>query len=116
MTMYDSSLIVSGTGALTGNAVAINGGALIQLSDAGAQRQLQSAQVPINSIFGIAQRPYIWPFTHAFRANGGITFNITGAGATNANAVIRLIFAGFKVPIGQVPELDNPASFAAGVA
>jgi hypothetical protein len=113
MTMYDSTLIVPGTGALTGAGfpVALNGGALILLTDASAQRDLQSAQVPISTIFGTAQRPYVWPFTHAFRANGGIKFSITGAGVSLAGQIIRLVFAGFKVPIGQVPELDNPASF-----
>jgi hypothetical protein len=113
MTMYDSTVIVPGTGALTGAGfpVCLNGGALIQLTDASAQRQLQSAQVPINTLFGTAQRPYIWPFTHAFRANGGIGFNITGAGASVAGQVIRLVFGGFKVPIGSVPELDSPAAF-----
>lgn len=115
MTMYDNTLIVPGTGALTGAGfpVCLNGGALVQLTDASAQRQLQSAQVPINTLFGTAQRPYIWPFTHAFRAGGGIAFNITGAGATVAGMIIRLVFGGFKVPVGMVPELDNTALYLA---
>jgi hypothetical protein len=118
MTMYDNTLIVPGTGALTGAGfpVCINGGAVIQLTDASAQRALQSAQVPINTIFGTAQRPYVWPFTHAFRAGGGISFSITGAGATVAGQVIRLVFAGFKIPVGKVLELDNPAEYARQVA
>lgn len=118
MSMYDNNLIVPGTGALTGVGfpVAVNGGALIQLTDVSAQRQLQSAQVPINTLFGTAQRPYVWPFTHAFRAGGGIGINMTGAGATVANGTIRLVFAGFKVPVGLVPELDNPALYLANKA
>jgi len=113
VTMYDNTLIVPGTGALTGAGfpVSVNGGALIKLTDASSQRDLQSAQVPINTLFGTAQRPFVWPFTHAFRAGGGIGFNITGSGATQANGTIRLVFGGFKIPVGKVLELDNPVEY-----
>ena len=98
-TQYDSSLAV-GAG---GGTVLASGGSLIQLTDTSAQRFLQSAQVPISALFGTAQRPYVWPFTHLFRANGGIGISITGTAA--AGQVQRLVFAGFKIPVGSIPEL-----------
>jgi hypothetical protein len=103
MSMYDNSLQVNTNAQQLPNL--IGGGATVLLTDTSAQRQLASAPIPLNSLFGTAQRPYIWPFTHLFRANGGIGVLITGTAATNAGAVIRLTFGGFKVPIGSVPEL-----------
>lgn len=99
-TQYDSSLQV-GAG---GGTILAAGGSLVQLTDTSAQRFLQSAQVPISSLFGTAQRPYVWPFTHLFRANGGIGINITGVAA--AGQVQRLVFSGFKIPVGSIPDLN----------
>jgi hypothetical protein len=101
LTKYDNSLQVGASGGTT----FIAGGALILVTDTSSQRQLASAQVPINSLFGTAQRPYVWPFTHLFRANGGISISITGIGVAVAGQVIRVVFSGIKIPIGQAPEL-----------
>lgn len=107
-TMYTNS-------AQIGNAVAttstpyietLSGGAVIQLTDGGDQRFLSNIQVPASTLFGTAKEPYIWPFTHLFRANTFIGVNATGAGAFMAAAVIRLVFAGFKVPLGSFPEYN----------
>jgi hypothetical protein len=115
ITMYDNTVINPGSGTLTGAGfpILLNGGALVKLTDASSQRDLQSAQVPINTLFGTAQRPFVWPFTHAFRAGGGIGFNITGGGGTQAGGIIRLVFGGFKIPVGMVEELDNPSAYMA---
>lgn len=103
MSEYDNSLAAATNN--NGLAGLIGGGALVLLTDASAQRQLASAAVPVNTLFGTAQRPFVWPFTHLFRANGGITVNITGTSVAGAGQVVRLIFSGFKIPIGSVPEL-----------
>jgi len=82
-----------------------NGGAVIQLSDGSSQRFLSSVQVPLNSLFGDGRLPHIWEYTHLFRAGGSISINITGmaAAAPFAGQVIRLVFSGFKVPVGVIP-------------
>jgi hypothetical protein len=86
---------------------ALSGGALIILTDGGSQRQLSSAQVPVSALFGTAQRPFVWPFTHLFRANSSIGIVATGSSAAlMAGITMRLVFCGFKVPKGSVPELD----------
>jgi len=82
-----------------------DGGSMIQLRDAAGQRLLSSATVPATSLFGTAQRPFILPFTHIFRAGGGITIEATGT--TGAAHTSRYAFHGFKVPIGNVDWLDR---------
>jgi hypothetical protein len=100
--------------AAIGNAVAttatpfidvLHGGAIVQLTDGGSQRLLSLIPVPANCLFGSAKEPYIWPFTHLFRANTFIGVNATGAGAVMITANLRLVFAGFKVAIGSFPDL-----------
>lgn len=79
-----------------------DGGSLIQLRDTSGQRLLSSAPIPLANLFGTAQRPFVLPYTHIFRAGGGITIDGTG---TTAN-VLRMAFHGYKVPIGTVPWID----------
>lgn len=85
--------------------VIVNGGGVVQISDASSQRFLSNTTVPLNSLFGSAREPFVWPIPHLFRANGGIGINLTGAGATMAGATVRLVFSGYKVPIGSLPHL-----------
>lgn len=80
-----------------------DGGATVQLRDSSGQRLLSSAAVNLANLFGTAQRPFILPYTHIFRAGGGIGMDVA---ATVAADVIQLTFHGFKVPIGSVPWLD----------
>jgi len=82
-----------------------DGGSMVQLRDVSANRLLSSAPVAASNLFGTAQRPFILPFTHVFRAGGGITMDTTGT--TGAAQVARYAFHGFKVPIGNVPWLDQ---------
>ena len=97
-TMYTNSVEIGNVTATTAVSQlrVLNGGATIQLTDGGSQRFLSSANVPVNSIFGDARLPYIWPLTHLFRANSSINISITGT--FGAAMTIRLIFAGFKIP------------------
>lgn len=89
-----------------------NGGALVQLTDGSSQRFLSNVQVPVATLFGPGWSPHILELTHLFRANGFINVSITGTAATApfAGQVIRLVFSGFKVPLGQVPALDFRAA------
>lgn len=103
MSEYDNSLQANTNAQQLPNLV--GGGATVLLTDTSAQRQLASAAIPLNSLFGTAQRPFIWPFTHLFRANGGIGVLITGTGVAGAGQIIRLTFSGFKIPINSAPEL-----------
>lgn len=91
-TSYSNSLEVGGP-----QVVILNGGGTVQITD-GSGRLLSNQLVPINTLFGTAREPFIWPFTHPFRANGYIGIQITGAGAVMAGGVVRLVFNGFKVP------------------
>ena len=99
MTLYETSMpAVGGFGAGVNS---LNGGTLVTLTDASSQRALSSAPVPASTLFGTAQRPYVWPYTHRFRANGGITIVAQGTTAATAQTV-RYVFAGFKVPVGTL--------------
>lgn len=73
-----------------------DGGSTVKLSDASAQRALSNVALPIAGLFGTAERPFVWPLTHLFRAGGGITIELTDL--TAANQDVRLEFSGFKVP------------------
>jgi hypothetical protein len=97
-TMYSNNKEI---GAAANGFVTVDGGAVVQISDASTQRALSNIQVPLNCLFGTAREPYIWPIPHVFRANGGITINITGNGAVMANAIVKLIFSGFKTPVSN---------------
>ena len=99
---YMNSSAASGAGTFMGACVN-RGGSLVQLTDGGTQRALQSAQVPANTLFGSAQRPFIWPFRKIFRANTSITINATDT--TTAAQTVDYVFGGFKIPLGTAPEL-----------
>ena len=101
MTMYDTN--IAAVGGFGAGVNAQFGGALVLITD-GSQRNLSNIAVPVSTLFGTAQRPYVWPFTHLFRANAPITLSVTGIVAATAQT-IRLCFGGFKVPIGSLPEL-----------
>lgn len=101
-------LVMAVASAQTGGGAAItqpDGGSLYQLRDASGQRLLSSAPIALNNLFGTAQRPFVLPYTHIFRAGGGIGIDATGA--TGAGQTVRLTFLGYKVPIGSVPWLDS---------
>jgi hypothetical protein len=110
-TMMSNSAAVGGTatGASSPYTEVLHGGAIVQLTDGGSQRLLSLIPIPANCLFGSAKEPYIWPFTHLFRANTFIgvsaTGAITGAAPGMNGANFRLVFAGFKVAIGSFPEL-----------
>ena len=105
--MYTNTLEVGNNTATTATPYVrvLNGGATLTLTDGGSQRFLSSANVPVSSIFGTGELPYIWPLTHLFRANTSINISITGVGAVMAGQSIRLVFAGFKVPLNSLPQL-----------
>ena len=79
------------------------GGCLVQLSDLASNRSLSNIPVAVASLFGTAERPFVWPFTHLFRAGGGINLSVTGIAAATAQ-IVRLVFAGYKIPVGSVPQ------------
>jgi len=82
------------------------GGYLVQLTDGGSQRLLSNIPVPASTIFGTAQRPFVWPMTHLFRANSLIGVQSTGISALAvALTTVRYVFCGFKVPKGGLEEL-----------
>jgi len=96
-TMYDVG---------TTNAVFLtmpNGGLVIQITDGATQQAMSNIPIPVSTIFGTGQRPYMWPFTHLFHANTPIGIQATGQGATSIGVTYRLVFGGFKVPVGSVP-------------
>jgi len=103
-TSYANSLEVSTAlaGGAGGPVAILNGGGIVQITD-GHGRLLSNAAVPVTCLFGTAREPFVWPFTHWFRANGFIGLQVTGAGATMAAGVLRLVFNGFKVPPSALP-------------
>jgi hypothetical protein len=87
----------------------LNGGALVKLTDGATQRDLTNlvGGVPADCLFGSAERPYMWPLTHLFKANTPISFQITGQGAALIGLNLRFVLGGFKIPRGSVPGLAD---------
>jgi hypothetical protein len=71
------------------------GGCFVQITDSGADRRLTDLQVPVDTIFGTGQEPFIWPWVHRFARNGNILLDVTNTGA--AAQQIFLVIAGYKL-------------------
>lgn len=70
--------------------------ATINITDTGSGRQLMSAPVPIEDIFGTGLLPYILPVPRIFRARSTISVSLANfTAATTYN--IRLSFIGTKL-------------------
>jgi len=94
--MYETGLANAGVLLL------VNGGALVQLTDGASQRAMQNITVPATTLFGTAQRPYMWTLTHRFKANTPIGFQVTGLAAALIGITMRFVLGGFKVPINTL--------------
>jgi hypothetical protein len=92
---YMNSTAASGAGTFQGACVN-RGGSLVLLTD-GTQRNLSSAAVPANCLFGSAQRPYVWPLRKLFRANTPILFTVTDT--TTAAQTVDYVIGGFKLNV-----------------
>lgn len=98
---YINSSVATGAGTFMGACVN-RGGSLVQLKDLGSGRDMSSAQVPANCLFGTAQRPYVWPLRRLIRANTGIQFNVTDT--TGGAQTVDYVLGGFKIPLGSAQE------------
>jgi len=106
-TVYEDSNVYTGLQAAPNKPGMLNGGILVKLTDGATQRDLTNfvGGVPVTSLFGSAQRHYMWPLTQLFRANTPISIQVTGQGVgppTVIGVTFRLTFGGFKVPIGTL--------------
>lgn len=70
--------------------------ASVQLIDTGSGRQLMQNPIPIPSLFGTGELPFILPNPRLFQRNSTIQVVFTNFDATNA-WTIRLAFIGYKV-------------------
>lgn len=67
----------------------------VQITDGGSSRQLFSQAVPVGSVFGSGERPFILPGTRMFSAASTVTVTLVNySAATTYN--IRLVFTGIK--------------------
>lgn len=76
-----------------------------QLNDSGSGRNLLEAGIPISTLFGDAQLPYIWSEPYKLSGNSTMTAtleNLSTAAGGNQAFVIRLQFHGVKLFYGGV--------------
>jgi len=67
----------------------------VLITDGGSDRQLMRAPIPVPSIFGTGQIPFILPDPHRFKASSTISIAVTNYDAANTyNLYLDLI--GFK--------------------
>lgn len=67
----------------------------VQIVDTGSGRQLLNGNIPIPSIFGIGQLPFIMPLPQVFKANSVVRVDFTSREAA-VTPNIRLAFIGYK--------------------
>jgi hypothetical protein len=81
---------------------------LVQLTDAGSGRALTNnpSGIPIESLFGTAQRPREWPTPKILSPNSAFVAQIQNLSATSRN--VRLSFHGYKI-------FGNVANFLANI-
>lgn len=68
---------------------------LVTLTDQGAGRALNNLPVPLDSYFGIAERPYVWPTPKVLDQNSSFSAAVQNLTATSFN--LRLSFHGYKI-------------------
>ena len=67
----------------------------VLITDNGSDRQLMRAAVPVPSIFGTGETPFILPAPHKFLASASVTVQVTNFDAA-ATYNLRLQFVGYK--------------------
>lgn len=70
-------------------------GILCVITDSGSQMPLMSTGLPLESFFGTAQNPAIWPIPKLFRASGQINTQLQNLIATARN--VRLSYWGIRI-------------------
>lgn len=70
-------------------------GILATITDSGSQMPLMSTGIPIESFFGTASLPAIWPIPKLFRASGQIATQLQNLIATARN--VRLSYWGVRI-------------------
>ena len=69
--------------------------AVISLTDSGSGRQLSDAQIPIDTLFGTAQRPFVWPRPKLL--SPATTFQSSLLNLSATAMTVRLAFQGYKI-------------------
>lgn len=67
----------------------------VLITDGGSDRQLMRSAVPVTSVFGTGEIPFILPSVHRFKASATISIAVTNfSAATTYN--LRLMLIGYK--------------------
>lgn len=68
---------------------------IVQLTDTGSGRILSDARIPIDSLFGTAQRPFWWPHYKILDPSSSFQASLQNLSATAQT--LRLVFHGYKI-------------------
>ena len=86
---------VTNTTVLNSESNANSSGILVLVTDVGSGMPLSTTGVPLESLFGTAQRPAVWPIPKLFRAAGNIATQVQNFIATARN--VRLSYWGIRI-------------------
>jgi len=67
----------------------------ITINDSGSGRSYMDTPVPIDTVFGTAQLPFVWPIPKVVDPASSVQATLTNLSATAMN--VRLAFIGYKV-------------------
>lgn len=71
--------------------------ALVEITDSGSGRRLQSSPIPVDSVFGTGEFPFILPLPRIFLPRSTITLEVTNLAAIGqANLNLQLSLHGVK--------------------
>ena len=69
----------------------------VLITDTGSGRQIMDSAVPLYSLFGTAENPFILPTPKVFSARSNISVTVANVEAAAATYTLRLAFIGTKV-------------------
>lgn len=95
-TWVKSAVFASLAGAAQTNATAVLPQVTVQIQDSGSGRLLQNVPVPISSIAGNGQLPFVLPVPRLFKARSTIGVTFANGSAAENYSVLRLAMIGYK--------------------
>jgi hypothetical protein len=68
----------------------------VQIQDSGSGRNLQNFSIPIDTIAGRGELPFVLPIPREFKASSNIKFTFENYSAATTYANVEFILAGYK--------------------
>lgn len=95
-TWIKSTVFAALAGAAQTDATAVLPQATVQVQDSGSGRLLQNIAIPVSSIAGNGQLPFVLPIPRVFKARSTISLTFANISAAETYTNLRFALIGFK--------------------